>query len=166
MRTDLNSWQHTNGMSAVYFSPRRVLYQHLLGWILRLLVVQILLSTLLWMGLRATFFFIDTPGAANSSWARNGFWGIVQVARAELSTTGSVHEIRLLIIAQCAALVLLHLVFIPAMRRRLSEHVHGIKEVLNAIRELAEGSTPKPLAAGRKGEMRRWPPRMGEKVLI
>jgi diguanylate cyclase (GGDEF)-like protein len=55
--------------------------------------------------------------------------------------------------AQCGALLLLHLIFIPAMRRRLSEHVKGIKEVLNAIRDLAAGSTPKPLAAGRRGEI-------------
>jgi len=148
MRPDPNSWQSTNGLSTVYFSPRRVLYQRLLGWLVRLLFVQALLSFALWLGLRATVFSADTPIAAPSASA----WTI-EAVRAELSTPTALREIGLLVVVQSAALLLIHLAFIPPMRQRLKEHVDGVKEVLNAIRDLAAGSTPKPLAAGRKGEI-------------
>jgi diguanylate cyclase (GGDEF)-like protein len=153
MRTDLNSWQSTNGLSAVYFSPRRLLYQRLLGWILRLLLVQMTLSFVFWLGLRATLFYTDAPVAPRRAPVQQGTPSPVAAAWAELATPACLREIRLLLIAHCAALLTLHLAFIPGMRRRLSEHVDGIKEVLNAIRDLAAGSTPKPLAAGRKGEI-------------
>jgi diguanylate cyclase (GGDEF)-like protein len=153
MRPDPNSYQSTNSLSTVQFSPRRLLYQRLLGWILRLLLVQTSLSIVLWLGLRATLVSIDVPGARPLGWDQQGIRGRVAAASAELTNPVSLHEIRLLVFAQCGALLLLHLIFIPAMRRRLSEHVDGVKEVLNAIRDLAAGSTPKPLAAGRQGEI-------------
>lgn len=152
MRPDLNSWQSTNNLSTVHFSPRRLLYQRLLGWILRLLVVQLVLSSIIWLSLRATV-YSDTPRSVPVAWVQHGVGGAIAAARDELASRDSVRDIRLILVAQASSLLLLHLIFIPTMRRRLAEHVKGIREVLDAIRDLANGSTPSPLAAGRSGEI-------------
>jgi diguanylate cyclase (GGDEF)-like protein len=152
-RPDINSQLSTNTLSAVHFSPRWLLYQRLLGWILRLLIVQLVLSLVLWLALRATLYSNGPTAAAPSTWFHQGIGATVKALNAELMTTDALSDLRLFAFAQAGALLLLHLIFIPTMRRRLTEHVQGIREVLEAIKELAEGSAPKPLAAGRKGEI-------------
>src|SRR5712671_7827672 len=100
MRPDPNSYQSTNSLSTVQFSPRRLLYQRLLGWILRLLLVQTLLSIVIWLGLRVTLVSIDVPGAPPLAWDQHGIGARVSAAMAELTNTASIHEVRLLVFAQ------------------------------------------------------------------
>jgi diguanylate cyclase (GGDEF)-like protein len=151
-RPDINSQFSTNTLSTVHFSPRWLLYQRLLGWILRLLLVQLVLSLVLWLGLRATL-YSNGASAGLKALFQQKISATLAAVNAELMTSDALSDMRLFFFAQGGALLLLHLIFIPTMRRRLSEHVQGIREVLDAIKELAEGSAPKPLAAGRRGEI-------------
>ena len=153
MRPDLNSWQYTNQLTTVRFSPRRLLSGQLLGWILRLLAFQVAFSILLWLALYSAPAVVDSWPASRSAEIHQRLRASFQAASKAVVTQDGIWSLCLLLAGQFGALLLLHLFFIPRMRRRLAEHGQGVKQVLDGIRNLADGGTPKPLATGSGGEV-------------
>ena len=146
MRPDVNNWRCTNQLSTLHFSPRSILYRRLLGWTLGLLALQLFLGSACWVTLRALM-----PPAISEApvIAGNGAKAVL-----ERATTGqSVNDLTDLLLSQMVALLLIHLVAIPVIRRRLSAHVHGMKGLFNAIKDMAAGMTPPPLPTGQRGEL-------------
>lgn len=145
MRPDVTNWRCTNDLATLQFSPRTMLYRRLLGWIVGLLVLQVVLSGTCWLLLRA----LMPPQAAEQAPGATS----VQMLLAKLTSRPHLRDAADFAICQLVALLLIQVTVIPVLRRRLAQHIHGMKAMFDAIRDLASGMTPRPLPAGQPGEL-------------
>jgi diguanylate cyclase (GGDEF)-like protein len=139
-RPDALYWRNTNQLSSLEFVPGRLIYHRIPKWTAGLLLVQFALGTLVWSGLQselATYWLTRGLGERWAGWISGGGTNAV------LSFAGS----------QLAVMILLQLTTLPLLRRTLRHHTEGIKDLFEAIRSMSTGVVPKPLAAGRPGEI-------------
>lgn len=147
MRPDVTNWRCTNDLATLQFSPRTMLYRRLLGWTVGLLALQLVLGAGCWAAMRA---LMPPPAVAALPAVSGGG------AKALLERAGSrqnVRDLTDLVICQLVALLIIQLTVIPCIRRQLSDHIHGMKAMFDAIRDLAAGMAPRPLPAGQTGEL-------------
>ena len=143
MRPDAAMWKNTRDMVALDFSPRHLITRKILQGILWMVLLQGLLATAVWVGIYATRRLqLDRPGVpvwlakvgAGVAWLQDSHpWVAITAAHA---------------VAGLAVALVIRLRIWPPLRR----HTNALQELLQAIRGMASGAQPKPLAVSSPSE--------------
>jgi diguanylate cyclase (GGDEF)-like protein len=138
-RPDALYWRNTNQLSSLEFVPGRLMYHRIPKWVGGLLFAQCASGTLLWLALQTVLGQYWLTLAVGDRWAAY----VGGEEHPELSFAGT----------QLLVMLVLMLTAIPLLRRALRHHSGGLKDLFQAIRSMSTGVVPKPLAAGRPGEI-------------
>ncbi len=138
-RPDALYWRNTNQLSSLEFVPGRLMYHRIPAWVGCLLFAQCAVGTMIWLGLQSDLAEYWLARGIGQRWA--GYVG------------GETHPAVSFAATQLVVTLVLQLTAIPLLRRALRHHTGGLKELFEAIRSMSTGVVPKPLAAGRPGEI-------------
>ena len=138
-RPDALYWRNTNQLSSLEFVPGRLVYHRIPKMVGYLLLAQCALGSAAWLGLQSDLarFWLQT--------------GLGEHAASFLDARA--HPVLSFLGTQLFVTLLIHLTTIPLLRRGLHNHAGGLKDLFEAIRSMSSGVVPKPLAAGRPGEI-------------
>ena len=138
-RPDALYFRNTNQLNTLEFVPGRSVYHRIPKWVAGILFAQCALGTSLWLGLQSVLGQYWLTLAIGEPWA-----SIVGGAKYPVYTFAG---------TQLLVMLLLLVTAVPLLRRALRHHSGGIKDLFEAIRSMATGVVPKPLMAGRPGEI-------------
>jgi diguanylate cyclase (GGDEF)-like protein len=143
MRPDAATWQNTRDMVALDFAPRHLITRKILHGIIRMVFLQGTLATMVWAGVySARSLHLERPGVpgflarlgSGIAWLQDSHpWVAIVAAH---------------VIAGLAVALVIRLRIWPPLRR----HTKALQELLEAIRRMASGAQPKPLAVSSPSE--------------
>jgi diguanylate cyclase (GGDEF)-like protein len=145
MRPDAVAWQNTSEMAAIDFSPRHLVSRQVVRWIVWIVLVQATWSILTWVCLNSIHSPRPVEGDSFFAQSVNAIAGI-------FAENDKFHSLRALIAAQISGLVLILCVMLVRVYPPLRKHTQALRELLDAIRRMANGGSPKPLAVGSPSE--------------
>lgn len=143
MRPDAATWQNTRDMVALDFSPRHLITRKILHGMIGMVFLQGLLATAVWAGVYATrSLHLERPGVPG--WLAKVGAGVawLQDSHPWVAIVGA-HVIAGLVVA-----LVIRLRIWPPLRR----HTKALQELLVAIKGMASGGQPKPLAVSSPSE--------------
>ncbi|HEV2294620.1 MAG TPA: diguanylate cyclase [Tepidisphaeraceae bacterium] len=141
-RPDALYWRNTNQLSSLEFVPGRLAHHRVPRWVASILVAQCGLGTGAWLALQSPLVQYWLGLGLGQRWAEY-VSGVGSGGSAALSFA----------LSQAAVMLLLLLTTIPLLRRGLRHHTAGLRDLFEAIRSMSTGVVPKPLMAGRPGEI-------------